>query len=138
MQSEQPSLLGSGHCGTVHLSLANPTEKQEIFRKGTIVASYERVEVPSPPRVNAIHQIHNDLLPHNVCVNQNGTRVQRLEKLIKGQNWQHLTKAEQAELEQFILENDPLFILDEKELGLISGPPAHIKVSDPQPSRGPR
>ncbi len=95
------------------------------------MASYEQVEVPSPPKVNAIHQIHNDLLPHKDCVNQNGTRVQRLEKFIKGQNWQHLTQSEQAELKQLILENDPLFILDEKELGRISGPPVHIKVSDP-------
>ncbi len=30
-----------------------------------------------------------------------------------------------------------LFILNEKELGLINGPPAHIKVEDPRPSRGP-
>ncbi len=137
-QSSHPYLVQVTAEQSIYLPLANPTKKQKIFRKGTIVASYEKVEVPSPPKVNAIHQIHNDLLPHNDCVNQNGTRVQRLEKLIKGQNWQHLTKAEQAELEHLILENDPLFILDEKELGLISGPPAHIKVSDPQPSRGPR
>ncbi len=139
MKSEQPSLLSSGHCRTVHLPPSCQLhQKAENLSKGTIVDYYEKVEVPFPPRVNAIHQFHNDQLPHNDCVHQNGTRVQRLEKLIKGKNWQNLTKSEQVELEQLILENDPLFILDEKELGLISGPPAHIKVSDPQPSRGPR
>ncbi len=53
------------------------------------------------------------------------------------QNWQHFTRSEQADLWQFILQHDPLFILDEKELGHINGPHAHIKVDDPRPSRGP-
>ncbi len=61
-----------------------------------------------------------------------------MEELSKWQNWQHLTRSEQAELKQLILENYPLFILDQKELGLVSGPPAHIKVSDSQSSRVPR
>ncbi len=78
------------------------------------MTSYEQVEVPSPPKVNVIHQILNHLFPYNDCVNQNGTRVRRLQKLIKGQNWQHLTQLEQAELKQLILENYPLFILDER------------------------
>ncbi len=42
------------------------------------------------------------------------------------------------ELETLILDNNPLFILSEKELGIISGPPEHIRISDPQPCRGPR
>ncbi len=46
--------------------------------------------------------------------------------------------SERAELKALILDNDPLFILSEKELGLIRGPPEHIRVSDPQPCRGPR
>ncbi len=68
---------------------------------------------------------------------EKGTRNQRLEKLIESQNWQHLTNTEQTQLKQLILEHDPLFILDKNELGLMSGPPAHIKVADPNPSRGP-
>ncbi len=59
-------------------------------------------------------------------------------ELIKQQSWGHLTPSERAELDTLILENDPLFILSEKELGLISGPPEHIRVSDPQPCQGPR
>ncbi len=56
---------------------------------------------------------------------------------MKRQNWQHLTRPEQVEFCQVILQHDPLFILDEKELCLINSPLAHIKVDDPRPSRGP-
>ncbi len=34
------------------------------------------------------------------------------------------------------MQEAPLFIVDKNELGLMSGPPANIKVEDPQPSRG--
>ncbi len=58
-------------------------------------------------------------------------------ELIKSKNWQHLTTQERTHLRQIILQHDPQFILDDKELGLIKGPPAHIKTEDPHPSRGP-
>ncbi len=124
---------------SIYAPLVNSTEKQKTFRKGTIVASYEEVKVPPPDRVNATRRcIHNDLLPQNDTTSKKGTRVQRLGKLIKQQNWGHLSLSERTELEALILENDPLFILSENELGLINGPPEHIRVSDPQPCRGPR
>ncbi len=75
-------------------------------------------------------------MPQNYSKSEKGTRVQRLRVRIKQQSWGHLTSNERAELETLILDNDPLFILSEK--GLISGPPEHIRVSDPQPCRGPR
>ncbi len=77
-------------------------------------------------------------MPLNDSTSEKGTRVQRLRNLIKIQSWGHLTPRKHAELETLILDTDPLFILSEKELGLISGPPEHIRVSDPQPGRGPR
>ncbi len=76
--------------------------------------------------VNVTKKIHNDLIPQNDQASHQGTRVQKLKELMKRQNWQHLTCSEQVELCQ-----------DEKELGLINGTPAHIKVDDPRPSRGP-
>ena len=75
-------------------------------------------------------------MPQNDHVTGQGTRTQRLAELIKKQKWPHLTPTERSELRQLILQHDPLFILDDKELGLIKGPPAHIKVDDPRPSRG--
>ncbi len=102
------------------------------------MASYEEVKVPPPSSVNATQRIHNDLLPQNDKTTEKGTRAQCLRELIKQQSWGHLTSSERAELETLILDNDLLFILSEKELGLISGPPEHIRVSNPQPCRGPR
>ncbi len=114
-----------------------PRENRE-HSKGTTVASYEEVKVPPPISVNATRRIHNDLLPQNDKTSKKGTRTQCLREVIKQQSWGHLTPNKRAELETLILENDPLFILSEKELSLISGPPEHIRVSDPQPCRGPR
>ncbi len=82
--------------------------------------------------------MHNDLLPQNDQTLEKGTHVQRLHELIKHQCWGHLTSSERAELETLILDNDPLLILSEKELGLISGPQEHSRMFDPQPCRGPR
>ncbi len=56
--------------------------------------------------------------------------------LIKKQNWQHLSQDEKSELNELFFQHDSLFILDEKELGTIRGPPAHIRVEDPNPCRG--
>ncbi len=61
-------------------------------------------------------------MQQNDSTSEKATRVQRLRELIKQQSWGHLTPSERAELEALILENYPLFILSEKELGLISGP----------------
>ncbi len=97
------------------------------------------MQVPQTDNINATRRgNHNDLLPQNDTTSKKGTRVQRLDKLIKQQNFGHLSSSERTELEALILENDPLFILSESELGIISGPPEHIKVSDRQPCRGPR
>ncbi len=74
--------------------------------------------------------------PYNDQVKHPGTRFQNLRELFKLQNWQHLTVQERDKLRQLIL-HDPLFILNDKELGLIKGPPAHIKIENPHPSRGP-
>ncbi len=123
---------------SIYVPLTNPTRKQRTFKKGTIVASYEEVKVPPPASVNATRSIHNDLLPQNDKTSKKGARTQCLHELIKQQSWGHLALNERAELETLILENDHLFILSEEELGLISGPPEHIRVSNPQPCRGPR
>ncbi len=137
-QGSHPFIVNVSNERSIYVPLANPTRKQKTLKKGTIVASYEEVKVPPPVSVNATRRIHNDLLPRNDKTSKKGTRTQCLRELIKQQSWGHLTPNERAELETLILENDPLFILSEKELGLISGSPEHIRGSDPQPCRGPR
>ena len=114
----------------------NSSNREKVFKPGTILGSYEAATAPPPQSVRATREIHNDLLPQNDHVTGQGTRTQRLAELIKKQKWPHLTPTERSELRQLILQHDPLFILDDKELGLIKGPPAHIKVDDPRPSRG--
>ncbi len=136
--SSHPFIVNVTNERSIYVPLANPTRKQKIIKKGTIEASYEEVKVPPPSSVNAIRRIHNDLLPQNGKISEKGTRAQCLRKLIKQQSWGHLTSSERAELETLVLDNDPLFILSKKELGLISGPPEQIRVFDPQHCRGPR
>ncbi len=84
---------------SIYVPLANLTRKHKIFKKGTIVASYEEVKVPPPISVNAIQRIHNDLLPQNDKTSEKGTRAQCLREHIKQQSWGHLTSSERAELE---------------------------------------
>ncbi len=107
------------------------------LKAGTILGSIEKVESIAPPQIYATTQIHNDLLPHSDQAKHSGTRSQKLRELINSQNWRHLSPSERNSLREVILQHDPLFILDDKELGLIKGPPAHIKIEDPRPSRGP-
>ncbi len=137
--SSHPFIVNVTSEQSIYVPLVNPTKNHMTFKRGTIGASYEEVKVPPSSSVNATRRcIHNDLLPQNYSTSEKGTRVQRLRELIKQQSWGHLTSSERAELETLILDNDPLFILSEKELGLISGPLEHIRVSDPHPCRGPR
>ncbi len=139
-----PSIHCKCHQRTVHLRSAGQSHgkteniKKRYYCSLNNAASYEEVKVPPPISVNATQRIHNDLLPQNDQTSGKGTRTQCLRELIKQQSWGHLTPSKSAELEMLILENDPLFILNENELGLISGPPEHIRVSDPQPCRGSR
>ncbi len=137
-QSNHPFLVNVTSEQSIYVTLANPTKMQKVFKRGTIVASYEEVKMPLPDRVNANQCIHNNLVPQDDQTSETGTRVQCLHELIKQQSWGHLTSSERAELETLILDRNPLFILSEKELGLIKGPPEQIRVSDPQPCRGPR
>ena len=120
----------------VHLPLMNASKTEKTFRVGTVVGSVEPIEITACQSTQDTPQIQNDLLPHNDQASGQGTRTQRLGELVKKQKWQHLTPAQRDELRQLILSHDPLFILDEKELGTIHGPPAHIKVDNPNPSRG--
>ncbi len=121
----------------IYLPLTNGSKSDKKFKPGTILGSIEKVESIPPPQTHATTQIHNDLLPYNDQVKHSGTRSQKLRELIKSQNWQHLTLPEQDSFRKVILQYDPLFILEDKELGLIKGPPAHIKIEDPRLSRGP-
>ena len=136
-QNSHPCLVQVGSEGRVCLVFTNSTKKEKIFRRGTIVGSYEAVEDPGYPKVNLAQQIYNDLVPSNDHIPNPGTRTQKLEELIKTQTWDHLTRSQRDKLHKIILHHEPLFIVDKDELGLISGPPAHIKVEDPQPCRGP-
>ncbi len=49
----------------------------------------------------------------------------------------HLTPRQRALLNDVILKCDPLFLLEEGELGTLKAPPVHIIVADPRPIRGP-
>ncbi len=120
----------------IYIPLTNSSKSDKNFKAGTILGSIEKAELIPSPQVHATNQIHNDLLPHNDKVKHSGTRSQRLGELIKSQNWEHLTTQERAHLRQLILHHDLLFILDDKKLGLIKGPPTHIRIEDPHPSHG--
>ncbi len=135
--NSHPFLVEVNRENAISLPLIIATKCDKTFKPGTILGSCEKVDLAPSPQVNVTQKIHNDLIPQTDQVKHQSTRVHKLRELIKSKNWQHLTRSEQTDLRQLILQHDPQSILDEKELGFISGPPAYIKADDPCPSRGP-
>ncbi|KAK8381164.1 hypothetical protein O3P69_008201 [Scylla paramamosain] len=82
-------------------------------------------------------RIENELEPQNDVVEGNGTRAERLQRLINQQNWAHLANDQQKQLSNVVLSHEKLFMLEKKDIGTISGEPAHIAVSDPNPCQSP-
>ncbi|KAK8380953.1 hypothetical protein O3P69_008099 [Scylla paramamosain] len=82
-------------------------------------------------------RIENELEPQNDVVEGNGTRAERLQRLINQQNWAHLANDQQKQLSNVVLSYEKLFMLEKKDIGTISGEPAHIAVSDPNPCQSP-
>ena len=55
----------------------NHTKREKTYRQGTILGSYEKVQEPVPMKINATHQIHNELLPKSDDVKGEGTREKK-------------------------------------------------------------
>ncbi|XP_076069574.1 uncharacterized protein LOC143041505 [Oratosquilla oratoria] len=132
-----PYLVDVSEGSSIYVAMVNNSKKRLKYQKGTIIGSYELTRNIPPLRINVTREIHNDLLPNYESAKLEGTRVEKLEEKIREQNWDHLTNREQRELNELILEHERLFILGSDDLGLIEGPPAHIQVNNPQPSRAP-
>ncbi len=132
-----PCLVQVNGENTTHIPVTNPSKKERILKRGTCLGSYEKVEQPPSLAIRTTREIHNELLPHNDLVVQQGTRLQRLDEIISQLNLEHLPQRKRQDLGNVIRRHDALFILDKHELGLISGDPVNIKVRDPQPSRRP-
>ncbi|MPC78981.1 Pro-Pol polyprotein [Portunus trituberculatus] len=81
--------------------------------------------------------IENALEPQGNCVEGTGTRPERLQKLIGQEDWTHFSNDHQKQLSDVVLSHEEYFMLNNKEIGTISGEPAHIAVSDPNPCKSP-
>ena len=131
-----PFLTKVNNNNTIYIPFVNNTKRTRAFKAGTLLGAYENLPGETET-INTVKQMHNDLLPSVDQTQSVGTRTERLEEIIKQQNWKHLTTGQMEELKSTILTHNELFILDKSELGLMEGPPAKINISDPQPSRGP-
>ena len=87
--------------------------------------------------VGAVGCIENTLLPHSDHALVEGDRRMKLEEIMKKLDWSHLSQGQRAELQELILENNQLFILNDKELGQLKVKEAHIETIDPEPVRRP-
>ncbi len=75
--------------------------------------------------------------PENDRVEENASRDEKLQQLVRRKDWSHLTQSQQEQVEQVITRRGGLFIVEKGELGLIKHPPAHIQISNPVPCRSP-
>ena len=141
----QPTIIGHANPflvqvqedGQVHIPFLNPTKARKLYPVGTLIGSYEKVPEFCSSKINTSHEVHNDLIPVGDAVEGDGTRQERLNILIKDQEWDHLSQSQRTELNDVILHHDQLFILGPQEVGTMDVPPVHINVTDPQPCRGP-
>ena len=121
---------------TVPCPFANYSKSAKTFKVGTFFGSYEKGEVSSS-FVNTTTQITNDLLPKNDLSNASGGRVEKLREVFHQLKLSHLSPTQKTSLSKVIMHHDPLFLLEEGELGQINRPPVKINVADPTPVRGP-
>lgn len=63
---------------TIYILLVNHIKIKKTFKRSTIVASYEKVEVSEEDTIHAIHPLHSDLIPTDDTTTQQGARKQRL------------------------------------------------------------
>ena len=124
---------------TIPVLVDNLAKVYRFLKAGTLVAHYEKYSGPvdvSSARVRHT-VVENALEPQGDCVEGTGTRGERLQKLIGQQDWTHLSNDQQKHLSNVVLSHEKLFMLDKKEIGTISGEPAHIAVSNPNPCKSP-
>lgn len=62
-----------------------------------------------------------------------GARKDRLQKLIKMQEWTHLSSEQRERLSEAVVFHENLFMLNDREIGTISGESGHIFVTDGRP-----
>ena len=118
---------------TVPCPFTNNTKTTQCYRTGVLFGWYEKGEVNAP----SVQHIQNDLLPRSDISSAPGGRTEKLRDLLSQQPMSHLSKSQRQQLKQVIMAHDPLFLLEEGELGTLETPPAEINVTNPQPVRAP-
>lgn len=140
LQNEAPICAQVSNQCLIPLPFHNTGKCPIKIYAGTLLATYTRLEhhqlQHTPSTVNRA-KVSNAMLPHSDSTPKTGTRQERLQTLIDQWEWNHLDAEQRSSLNQILLENHDLFILDDKEIGTIQGPPAHIEVNDPTPTRSP-
>ncbi len=83
-------------------------------------------------------QVINDMIPQSDDPLKGNTRQEKLQTLLKQTtetSWNHLDPEERQHLFKLIHKHHLLFILEDKDLGLMQTSPAHIQVADYTPCR---
>ncbi len=95
-----------------------------FLKDGTLFGVYEKGEVSSSS-IKVTTEIHNDLLPKNDHSNAQGGHLEKLKDIIQKLKLSHLNEKQRTALHKIVLNNDPLLLLEEGELGKIN--PPHLK-----------
>jgi len=121
---------------TIPCPFVNNSRSPRTFKPGTLFGVYEKGQVV-PTAVDLTSQIHNDLLPTSDKSDAPGGRLEKLKDILQQLKLGNLNAKQRRALHKVILDHDPLFLLEEGELGTINAPPAQINIADPTPVRGP-
>ncbi len=129
-------MLCKSHTPTPNtVSRDNNSRARRILKIGTCVGRYEKVEKVEE-KVHTV--IQNDLLPYSDGADEGGNRETKIRELLEKEDWSHLPEEDRNNLYSLLTNHNEVLILDNRELGKIQGPPAHLNLANPNPVRGPR
>ncbi len=98
-----------------------------------LIGCYEKGEVSSL----LVQHIQNDLIPTSDKSHAPGGRPEKLKDLLFQQHMSHLNQQQRQQVKQVIMAQDPLFLLEEGELGTLITPPRTNKHCQPSASQSP-
>ena len=124
--------------GRVPCPVVNDTEHPLRLGRGMVIGRFG----PSVTAISRITEdtltthITNDLVPPPVVMDKGHSRKETLEAIMSSADWSHLGIKQRNQLRTLLRNFTDLFILEEGELGRITGPEVHIQIANHTPAKG--
>ncbi|MEL7520139.1 MAG: reverse transcriptase family protein, partial [Cyanobacteria bacterium J06553_1] len=122
--------------GCIPCTIENKSKYPREVKKGLVIARFGLPVNVVSNNESSTPEIVNDLIPPSMATQTSATRSDTLSNVMSAMDWSHLTVEQEKELKELVMSFEGLFIVEKGELGLITGPDAHIQVANPVPAKG--